>query len=89
MLILIVENEFSLTNMILNLGKGPDLLKTATFVYPLIRINFNLVLYLTMRLWHIKLVHINLRIIRKIISEKGIVGILGLKIQKGKIYGEC
>lgn len=41
------------------------------------------------KIMNMKLAHLNLKSMRKIIVEKDIVGIPDLKIEKGKVYGDC
>lgn len=41
------------------------------------------------KLWHHKLGHINFESMRNIISEDVIKGLLKLKIEEGKLCGEC
>lgn len=41
------------------------------------------------KLWHRKLGLLNIKSMRKIVSEKDIIGLPDLKIEEGKIYGEC
>ncbi|MCI22367.1 gag-pol polyprotein, partial [Trifolium medium] len=41
------------------------------------------------RLWHQKLGHLNLRSMKKAISEEAIRGLPKLKIEEGSICGEC
>ena len=41
------------------------------------------------KLWHKKLGHLNLKSMRKIISEEAVRGLPKMKIEQGKICGEC
>jgi len=41
------------------------------------------------KLWHQKLGHLNLKGMKRIISEKAIRGLPKLKIENGKVFGEC
>ena len=42
-----------------------------------------------MKLWHQKLGHLNLKSMKKIISEEAIRGLPKMKIEEGRICGEC
>lgn len=41
------------------------------------------------KLWHQKLGHLNLKSMKKIVSEESIKGLPNLDIEAGKVYGEC
>jgi len=41
------------------------------------------------KLWHQELGHLNLESMKKNIFEEAIRGLLELKLEEGKIYGEC
>ena len=41
------------------------------------------------KLWHKRLGHLNLRSMNNLISKQAITGVPDLKIEEGKIFGEC
>lgn len=41
------------------------------------------------KLWHQNLGHLYLKCMKKVVSKEAVIGIPKLKIDKGRIYGEC